>query len=265
MQKWPAQLRSARRSVGLDLPELSGKAGIPANTIKAYELGRRMPSRARLAALLDALELDRRVCNQIMIDAGYAPSGRTSPSRFMSFEEATAAIRARPWPALVMSETIEMHAANDLALALWGFDTGRLDDPVMRNVLSMAAESTLAERCLNWEEAVGGIIAVFKGHRRGMESLEDPSAYFAAILDQVNRGRPELVKRFVNLWERTPPAAPDKVSWVYPVVWRVPRVGTMRFTCVVSSVNEVDSLDIDDWVPADSASHRNLERLRDTT
>ena len=262
MAGFGTDLRRARSSVGLRLADLADRSGIPEVTLKAYEMGRRHPTRGRVERLVAALRLDRSATNDMLIAAGFAPDGRSSPTRFMSEEEAIAEIRLRPWPALVMSETIEMHAVNDLLLALWGLDVPRLRDPVRRSVLSMVAEPTLAERCLNWDEAVANIISIFKGHRGAHESLDAPSAYFAAILDEINRGEARLVRRFVELWERTPGVVPAKVAWSYPIVWRVPHIGTMRFHCVANSVNEVDSLDIDDWFPADAPSHRTLERLR---
>jgi transcriptional regulator with XRE-family HTH domain len=254
-------LRSMRRSRHLTLKELSARSGVPVPTLKAYETGLRKPSRERLIVLLDALAPDLSVRNEMLSAAGFAPEGRRSPDRSMGLDEAAAEIRSRPWPASVMSETIEMHAANDLLLAVWGFDPARLADPIRRNVLSMVTDQRLAERCVNWEEAVSGIIAVYKRWRGELASLERPTPYLGAILDEVNKGVPSLVRRFVDLWERTPAAPPGKMSWTYPAVWQIPRVGTMRFVCVVNSVNEADSLDIDDWIPADAASHRTLERL----
>jgi hypothetical protein len=262
MSTWSTLLRDARRARRLTVADLAHISGVPAPTIKAYEGAVRKPPRYRMLVLLDALSPDRRARNDVLVAAGYAPDGRIGASRYMTLEEATAAVHARPWPALVMSETIEMHVINDLALRLWGFDPARLLDPVRRSVLSMVAEPPLAERCMNWDEAVSGIIAVFKAHRGETESLDRPSAYLAAVLDEINRGAPALVNRFVDLWEATPPSTPDKVAWSYPIVWRVPRIGVMRFECLVTSVNEADCLDIDDWIPADAASHRNLERVR---
>jgi hypothetical protein len=234
-------------------------------TLKAYELGRRVASRAQLMIVVRALNIDQRARNDLLLSAGYAMeplrAGRAAVSRYLSLDEATEVVSERPWPSVVINEKLEILAANWLMVAVWGLSPDRLAHPVGRNVLTMTTERAFAGRALNWHEAVGGLIAMYKGHAHRAESLENPSTYFAALLELIYAGDPQFVREFLALWDATPPAYPDKVSWSYEIRWRIPDGGPMRFHCIASSVNEADCLDIDDWVPADAATWNELNAL----
>ena len=105
------------------------------------------------------------------------------------------------------------------------------------------------------------MIATLKAHIHGPESLDDPSSYFAAVLRRVYDGEPRLVSRFIELWDSTLGSYPAKVSWNYRMAWRLPGGELIRFRCFVNSVNELHSLDIDDWIPEDAECFARLERF----
>ena len=265
VETWAQRIRTARRNLELNVADLSVRTDIPAWTLRSYELGRRRPTRARLLTMLAVLNVDQRSRNEILIGAGFAPdiaqADNPGVARGLTLGEAAAELEQRAWPAMVVNEKIELLAANWLALRLWGIRRARLDDPIARNVLTMATERRIAERCVNWEVAIGGLMSMFKAHKHFAETLEQPSSYFAAVLDRVYAGDPTLVRRFIELWERVPAAYPDKVTWTYPIIWRLPQIGSLDFTCIAHSVNEADGLDIDEWVPANARTFRLLERL----
>jgi len=84
MADWNTQLREARRSLGLSHEELAKRAGMSAASLRAYELGRRHPTREHLSSLLRAMKFDLRSRNEALISGGFAPSRwrrRPAPSR----------------------------------------------------------------------------------------------------------------------------------------------------------------------------------------
>ncbi len=99
---------------------------------------------------------------------------------------------------------------------------------------------------------MGIILAGWRGHHRGPESFEQPSPYFAAVLERFLQGDPKYVQRFLHLWETAPVGLQYKVRWSYPVVWDDPTIGPLRFHCLCTCANEEDGIDFHDWIPVDS-------------
>lgn len=266
MANWNTELARARRSAGRTVDEVASRAGFGAWTLRSYELGRRRPGRERMLRLLDALNVDQYARNEILADVGYAADvplgGRILAERYLSADEAAAEVASRPWPGVVVDASVNLLAANDIFLKLWGIPRARLDDPIGRNALVMSTERRVADRCLDWDAAVGGLMAIVKASVRHAETLDDPSPWFAAVLERVYAGDAKYVQRFIQLWDTVPAEYPGRVTWTYPMEWRVPGLGEFRFHCVASSVNEIHGFDIDDWIPADVATFRLLEQLR---
>jgi transcriptional regulator with XRE-family HTH domain len=263
---WQAELREARQALGLSQRALAAAAGVAAQTVKSYELGLRRPSRELLSAILTALKLERTKRNRILMAAGFAPDGlalrpQNADLMFSEQEAAQEAERQR-WPAFVLNEVMEVVCANRVAQQLWGVNLGgEFPNSLDRNLLGVASNPRFADRCVNWDEAIGVMISVFKGHHRGAEDLDQPSPYFQTVLQQFLAGDPKYVRRFLSLWETVQPAH-AKIRWSYPVVWEEPGIGRMRFHCIASSANEADGLSFNDWIPLDAESWAALEALR---
>ena len=119
-QDWRQMLRAARKALGLDLPTLAQQLGMSPETLRAYESGRRRPTRTRLTTILDHMKLGQIDRNRILVSAGFAADGASlgldSGKRQMSFEQAAAEVRAATWPAWVVGDMVEIIAANDLAV-----------------------------------------------------------------------------------------------------------------------------------------------------
>ncbi len=244
---------------------LAKQAGVSAATVKAYELGLRRPSRELLTAILDSLKVERAQRNRILMSAGFAPDGLSlrpdNPDLMFTIEEAAEEIERYRWPAFALDEFMEVVAANRIAQRLWGVDLRReFTGPIERNLLSVASNPRFAERCVNWDEAIGVMISVFKGHYRGQETLEQPSPYFEVVLQRFFQGDQKYVNRFLSLWDDTPPAT-AKLRWSYPIVWEEPGIGRMRFHCFASSANEWDGLAFNDWIPLDDKTWQALDAL----
>jgi len=264
---WRAGLRNARRSIGLSQRQLSERAGVSIDAIRAWEAGRRNPLRAHLARVLEELDLDQLEHNRILEGAGFAADAhRSAPPpqrRVMRLPDAREEIVRYRWPAFVVNDLVEIVAVNDVARFLWGFDP---DDATLsraeRHPMAHATHPRLTERVVNWEEAAAQQIAAWKGHYRRLERLDAPSPAFAPVVERILAGDPVYVRRFTQLWEAIPAGKPDAYRFAYDIVWREPGYGTMRFQCFAWVVNEIDGIDIDDWIPVDVSSWEVLERIR---
>jgi len=266
MGQWYEMLAAARTRLDLSQAELAGRAAISLHTLKAYEQGRRHPSVQYLRAVLDALNVDRTERGQILEAAGYAFDWQDlgPDSRDLGFDEASAQaeIDRVAWPCFVTSDFAEVVCANAVVQRLWGVDLRReYTDIHDRNLLSVASNPRFADRCENWDEAVGTLVSMFKGHHRGGEMLDDPSPYFKRVFERFMAGGPKYVARFLRLWETAPPAT-VQLRWHYPVVWRDPEAGLIDFDCLVTSANLREGWAFNDWIPRDATSWSALERLR---
>ncbi len=134
-------------------------------------------------------------------------------------------------------------------------------DPHDRHLLSVATMPRFADRCLNWDEAIGTIIATWRNHRRGPESFDEPSPLFAGIVERLLNGDPNYVSRLADLWQNAPPIK-VKMRWSYRIVWQVPGLDVMRFQGFLSAANEPDGYMFYDWIPADAPTWDQLDRLK---
>jgi transcriptional regulator with XRE-family HTH domain len=265
--EWSALLRQVRKSLRLSRAALAERAGVSAETVKAYELGLRHPSRALLTAILDATKIERGKRWEIFQAAGFAPDSKElGPERFPDYlytpEEAQAHCNNLPWPAFVTTEYMEVAHANTLAQKLWAIDLeAALPDTIDRNLLKFASDPRFADRLENWDEAIKVGIGIFKGHHRGGESLDAPSSYFSRFLDDLLNGDLTYIGRLVQLWGETLPRTP-KVRWTFPVTWREPDIGRIRMLAVITPCNEELGTAFNDWFPVDAESWANLEQVR---
>lgn len=261
MADWNTQLREARRNLGLTHEELAKRAGMSAASLRAYELGRRHPTREHLSSLLRALRFDLRSRNAALISGGFAPESVEAPAGALSRREAARLIRARPWPSFVINELMETVAGNRPGLLLTGLTRKRMADRVERNSLviaSRAFSAPSADQLRDWGAVAS--LAIARAKASGIGSLEAPDAYFAAVLERVARGDPKLIRELTLLWDATPPLMAQTPAWSYAGDWTVNDSETIRFHCLAVRVNPQDLIEIHDWIPADAASHHLLQR-----
>jgi transcriptional regulator with XRE-family HTH domain len=249
-------------------PQLAAQSEVSPSTIKAYELGRRRPSREHLTRLLDELRVDRAERRSVFESAGFAPDERSFVpedrlhAETYSQADAAAAVDRYKWPAFVVDKFLGVVAANRAAQTLWGVDLDReFQDPLERNLLSVATNPRFADRIANWDEAVGHVVAVRKAHDWAPEQLEAPSPYLSALLERLLQGDPKYVARLIDLWQKAPEAWSQKMRWSYPLMWVEPGIGTLRFECLASTASELEGLAFNDWIPTDSLTWLGLEKL----
>jgi transcriptional regulator with XRE-family HTH domain len=262
---WRQELRAARKRLGLSQHALAANAGVSVDALRKYENGQRHPSRPHLIAVLDALRLERGSRSEILEGAGYVADGMDlrpyHENLFFSRDEAAVEVERYRWPAFVTNEYMELVAANRTIRRLWDVDLdSEFATSEERNLLTAATNPRFADCCLSWDETVGRMAAIFKGHHRGAEDPASPGPYFQKIVEILMRYDPQYFARIVALWEKVEPQ-PAKLRWSYPVVWQHPRAGVMRFTCFASSANERDGLSFNDWIPDDAETWHAIARL----
>jgi transcriptional regulator with XRE-family HTH domain len=263
MTEWFSLIASARQRLGLSQAELAERAYVSLPTVKAYEQGKRHPSRPYIVAMLDALKIEREERGAILQAAGYAHDweklGPVAGDLDYDLDGAQEAIDKTPWPAFVVNENFEVVAANALVLKLWDVDLAReFTDVADRNMLVLASNPRFASHVLNWDESVGTFVGMFKAHHRGAEALDDPSPNFRATLERFLAGDPQYIGRFLKLWQEVPPKKNEQ-RWTYPMHWDAGGAGAIRFHCVVSNASFMRSWAFNDWIPRDSASWAVLE------
>jgi transcriptional regulator with XRE-family HTH domain len=265
-EDWHLALRTFRERLSLSRTELAHLTHISPETLRAYEAGRRKPSRQNLDAMLDALKLDRTQGNRIRLALGFAWDSRDygipGIADQFTLEELAVEIERLPWPAFAANEMMEIMAANRIIQKLWRVDLGReFLEPIERNALKVASSPRFARHLVNWDEAIGALVAMWKGHHRGPESLNASSPYFERLLKDFFAGDPTYVRRFLAVWERTPAREP-KVRIHYRVVWHDDTVGEMRFLGILGPGNQWEALAWNDWVPVDAETWQRLEALK---
>jgi hypothetical protein len=148
---------------------------------------------------------------------------------------------------------------------LWGVDLQReYTDVAERSLLAVASDPRFADQLANWDDAIGTLVSVFKGHHRGLEDLDNPSPQFKSVLERFFAGDPRYIARFLKLWQDVPPAT-MRMRWRYPVVWQHPSAGRMHFDCVVSEANDRDGWAFNDWIPIGAVSWNSLSRVGNRT
>ena len=269
MDAWRTKLRHARDRLGLSQRDVAGRAGVSPETVRAYESGRRRPTRERLGDLLDAIPVTAHERQDILDSAGFSTPRTLYPATeypdyFLSIDEIQPEVERVGWPAFVLSSTNEVVAANAAVQALWGIDfeeeRAKRTAPQM-NLLAVASERRFADRMVNWDECVGTLAAVFKGRPANPASLDDPDPYFSDVLAEFAAGDPVFLGRLVSIWVATP-AMESKVRWNYRVVWHDEDFGELRFHCLVTTASEPAGLAVNDWIPLDAETWGVLERVK---
>jgi len=73
-------LRTAREAAGYSQRALARRCGLTAAYVSLMESGKRAPERGTVARLADALGLDPRAADDLLLAAGYAPVGSGVPA-----------------------------------------------------------------------------------------------------------------------------------------------------------------------------------------
>jgi transcriptional regulator with XRE-family HTH domain len=264
-EPWLERLRAWRAATGLSRSALAEASGVSAESIKAYESGKRRPPREVLLALLDKLSVHAYDRDQILTDAGYASDGqmigKDRPDPEHSFEEALAEIHAAEWPAVITNEAMDVVAANQIAQRLWGVDLStEFNAPVERNLLAQMSNPRIAGQMANWEQAVRVLMTVVKGSFGDVAENSETSKYYQACMAQFLAGDPTYVQTGMRLWLEVE-AQIYKWRFWYPIQWRHPKLGLLHFRVVANPVNRRERITLNDWIPLDGPTWEGVRAL----
>jgi transcriptional regulator with XRE-family HTH domain len=266
--RWRAELRAARKSLGLTQRVLAEEVGISRAAIRAYEGGRRNISPATLETLIHALKIPNATANIMRESAGFASKdflfkGEYERDFFFSLEELPAAVEETPWPQFVVNDAFEVVAANAWICAVWDIDFEsevHARTPAQRNLLAVASHNRFADRLKNWDEIIAMFVSIFKSPSPTSYSLDEPTPYFNEVINEFLGGDPAFLARLLDIWKVTEPRKP-KVRSSYTVVWDDPRCGEMRFRGIITNASYADALSFNDWIPLDAATWTALSTL----
>jgi transcriptional regulator with XRE-family HTH domain len=263
MPDWNKRLRAARRDLAISPGDLAARAGLSEASVRAYEMGRRHPTRDHLSCILDCLRLDRQSRNELFVAAGLAPDAIELPDGSMTRREAIRLIHDRPWPAFLMNDVMEIIAASRVGMRLARLTQKDLDDRIERSVLVVAARNVAppaSDRGLrDWGTLARRVMARMKA--AGVGTLDRPDAYFAALLDRIEGVGPGLIRELTAQWEEIAPEPQLTVTWSYRAQWTLRDGATLRLFCVATRVNTQDLIEIHDLIAADATSAAMLERI----
>ena len=266
-------LRRAREKAGLTQAELGRLASSSESAIRSYESEnvsrQRNPNRAHLESILKIVYASRDEATSIMEGFGYSVSRTLFPPElfpdyFFSQEQLDDYVERVPWPEFVVNTAVDIVAANKAAERLWGTtlteERARSRNGVA-NLLAVASQPRIAERLVNWDECLRLVLGTLKGTPERPEALDQPSNRLEHVLQDFAGGNPAVVSRLVEIWSNSPPL-PAKVRWDYPVVWRDPEAGELRFHAIVSTASEPAGLAFNDWHPADAGAWGWVDGVR---
>ena len=263
---WNVELRTLRETAGLTRLDLAQRAAVSEASIRAYESGARHPARETLNALLDALKAEPIRRHQIQAGAGYATDGgivAVFPSGpDYTLAEATAEIQRYPWPTHLNNEMYEVIATNRLMEAVWGVSMSERPSSAERSFIVALSTKEVADRILNWDEAMLLIARMIKGsHTEASVESNAMNPYLASIAQQFLMGDPGYVGRFLRIWAECTALA-QKRRFVFPITWDHEDLGPMQFWIVVNPANLDDYMTFCEWMPADGATGAKLDILK---
>lgn len=267
--RWRAELRQARKGLGLSRRVLAEKTSISFEAIRGYESGRRNATRRRLETLITALKIPNATANIMRESAGFAPKNflfdlELDRKFFYTLDELPGAVEDTPWPQFVMNDAFEVVAANSWICAVWDIDFAeerRKRTAAQMNVLSVASDHHFADRLKNWDEIIAMFVSIFKAPSPTRYSLDDPTPYFGEVINEFLSGDPSFLARLLAIWEVTEPRKP-KVRSSYPVVWEHPECGVMRFRAIITNASYPDALSFNDWIPFDAETWQVLAAVK---
>ncbi len=267
--EWRAMMRAARRRMGFSLPEVAERAGLSYEAVRAYENGRRRPTREHLVRVLGAMQATQADVNEMLVGAGFAPEltlfpEDQYPSYYFALHELDAAVETVPWPQFVVNDTLEVIAANSAIEAVWDVDfevERRWRTRAQLNVLSVASDHHFADRVANWDEVIGFMCAIYKGAAWGGESIENPGPVFNDVLAEFAKADQAFLNPLLAAWAAAQPL-PTKARQQYHVTWVDGEFGDMRFLAQITTCSEPDGFAFNDWHPVDADTWAVLERVK---
>jgi transcriptional regulator with XRE-family HTH domain len=265
---WRGALRAHRLRLRLSQPEVARRSGLSVSAIKAYESGRRHPTREALDAILDAMGLAHDEGNPIRAGAGFAIdwSGVLHRRYISDFEDLARQADASPWPVFITNQGSYIRHWNKAFEVVLDVDVRReYPDPATRSILGGSTISRFIRCIESYEETMSFFIGLIKGDPRREQNLERPAPWLQDIVSRLVQGDPADLRRLIDIWQRAEPI-PHKIRHQYNIVWRY-RGGDplMRFIGRHTVCDIWNELNWQEWVPADADTWAALEVILATS
>jgi transcriptional regulator with XRE-family HTH domain len=256
-------VRAERLRATLTQEQLASTACMSAEAIRKYEAGLRTPSRDRLLAVLDAMQVPQSRSAAVLIAAGYAPrrSAQIAPGTQTPVRQKSLAIDSAPWPRLVVDEMFFIEAANSAMAVLLGLEAGfreRRTRPQL-SLLTVLTGPTGAPQVDNLDECVGYVIGGLKFRLRRNLGTEQGEALADEVLAQVIGQDGTSMRWIMRIWDSTPPCDRPGGSSC-PVIWKDGNGREVRFLVVETPAGAAGRTSFD-WHPMDALGHANLESI----
>lgn len=261
---WRRALRDYRRQAHLSQPEVARRSGLSLSAIKAYESGRRRPSREALTAIVDALGMTAEQASPVLAGAGYAANWRAiyheayGPRPVQWFAEE---VERFAWPVFVTNEASDVIAANRSFRGVIGIPADLSLPDGNENMLARGADPEWARRLESWEDNVRFTLGLAKTDLYRQVNPERPPPWAAKAWERLLRGDPALITRVLRLWEAAEPVS-HTTRMTYPVRWRLETGELLSFTAIMTVADVWQVFAWHDWVPDDpetTAALRNLQ------
>lgn len=252
---WRTALRAHRRAERISLAEVARRSGLSLSAVKAYESGRRHPSREALSAVIDAVGLTTDQANPILAGAGYAANWRAAsygaygprPVEWFASE-----VERDPWPVFVTNEASDLIAANRVFRTLVGVPLREKLPAPQWNFVATASNPDYARHLESWDDSMRFMIGLAKGWP-GQLNPERLVSFMAGPYQRFLEGDPALVTRMLQLWSVSEPVA-ITTRMRYPVRWRRDDGRLMRFAAVMTVADVSQVFSWHDWVPEDAGT-----------
>jgi hypothetical protein len=227
-------------------------------TYKNWLIGRsmRLPSRSMLMTIADYLECNLNERNDLLLAAQYLPEQPEweGDELQQALEHAQQIMETLPYPAMVVTRTFQVHAANEFALRL--FELPPLDTlpPHQRTTIHFLFHPGLCKHTLNaearamWQEhAISGIQLFKRQH----------------VLSQYDAWYQQLVKQwceipgFQQYWEKAQEATRQEVVLTKTVPARMATTGEVlpiRVRHMLIPISGKTSPAVSAFLPADEAA-----------
>jgi transcriptional regulator with XRE-family HTH domain len=267
-EDWRTALRAARRKAGMSMEAVAAQSGLSYETVRGYENGRRRPTRDNLLRVLAVMRMPAVDANGLLEGAGFAPEASLygpdeRPGFAFRVNELQTVVEKRPWPAMATDDALRVVAANRTVQALWGFDfvkeRRRRTAPQM-NMFVIGGDFGFLDRVTNWPVSFRAAAEMNKGRPERLR-LPAGTAEMMAAMREISGGDPALMRRLVGIWTKAKPS-PARLQSDFPVIWRDPDYGEMRFRSVISVASERELLHFRDWHPVDAKTWQVLEKVK---
>jgi hypothetical protein len=164
---------------------------------------------------------------------------------------------------MATDDTVQVVAANRAVQAVWGFDFAkerRRRTPFQMTMFAIGRDVGFLDHMTNWPVSFRAAAEMTKGRAERLHLPVGPTETMEAMR-AISGGDAVLMKQLVRVWTKAKPTQ-ARMQSDFPVIWRDPEHGEMRFRSIISVASERDLLYFRDWHPVDAETWQVLEKVK---